>query len=226
MMKLDRTLTSDPCSTGLLMVVARPVQPMLPISTQEKLFALHLARRALYEYLGRGVLPEYRTELPGLLQLRGTFVTLLRRDDGRLRGCRGEPQARRPLIESALRQAIAAATDDPRFPAVTEEEVPGLSIHISALTPPRPIRPEEVVLGRHGLIILKGRRSGLLLPEVRDLFGLRDRWEFLEALCRKARLAEGAWSESDAQLYAFETERWSDEDDPRETPPVMSTAST
>ena len=59
----------------------------------------------------------------------------------------------------------------------------------------------------------------MLLPEMRELFRLRDRWEFLDALYRKAGLPEGAWSESDARLHAFETEQWSDEDDPQATPP-------
>src|SRR5271165_5959346 len=147
--------------------------PMLPIGPKEKRFALEAARKALQGYLVHGVVSEYPTSSPCLLQYRGSFVTLRLRESGELRGCRGECRPIRPLIESVIRQAISSATDDSRFPFVTEDELPRLTIRISALTPLKRIRPDEIVLGRHGLLIIQGRRSGLLLPEVPKRFGLR-----------------------------------------------------
>jgi AMMECR1 domain-containing protein len=116
------------------------------------------------------------------------------------------------MIESVIRQAISSAADDVRFPSVTSEELPGLSIRISALSHLRRIEPEEIILGRHGLLIIQGRCSGLLLPEVPRLFGLKTRAQFLSALYRKARITTEPDLGADFELYAFETEAWGDAD--------------
>ncbi len=107
--------------------------------------------------------------------------------------------------------AIASATDDPRFLPVTIDELPSLHIEISALTPMEPIHPDAVVVGRHGLMIFKGPRSGLLLPQV-PLAYAWNREQYLDALCRKAGLPPGAWSDADVKLYAFEAEVWGEEE--------------
>jgi len=185
---------------------------MLPIGPQERRFALQAARKALHEFLGSGVVSEYQTSSPCLLQHRGSFVTLRLRETGELRGCRGKCQPILPLIESVIRQTISSATDDSRFPSVTEDELPSLTIRISALTPLKRIRPDEIVLGRHGLLIIQGRRSGLLLPEVPKRFGLRTPAEFLEVLLCKAGISTERLEEEDLELHAFETEAWDDED--------------
>ncbi len=185
---------------------------MLPIGPQERRFALQVARKALHEFLYGGAVSEYLTSSPCLLQHRGIFVTLRLRESGELRSCRGECRPIRPLIESVIRQTISSATDDSRFPCVTEDELPSLTIRISALTPLKRIRPDEIVLGRHGLLIIQGRRSGLLLPEVPKRFGLRTPAEFLEALHCKAGITTKRSEEEDLELHAFETEAWDDED--------------
>ena len=185
---------------------------MLPISPEERRFALQAVRKALQEHLASRELCGYRTSCPSLLQHRGSFVTLRRRESGELRGCRGECGANRPLIESVIRQAISSATNDSRFPGVTEDELPGLTIRISALTPMQRIRPSEIVLGRHGLMVVQGSHSGLLLPEVPRRFGLRTPAEFLGALCRKAGIATETLQEDQIELMAFETEAWDDGD--------------
>jgi len=186
---------------------------MLPIGPQERRFALQAARKALNEFLGSGVVFEYPTSSPCLLQHRGSFVTLRLRESGELRGCRGECRPIRPLMESVIRQAISAATDDSRFASVTEDELPRLTIRISALTPLKRIRPDEIVLGRHGLLIIQGRRSGLLLPEVPKRFGLRTPAEFLKALLCKAGITTERTEVEDLKLQAFETEAWDDDDE-------------
>jgi AmmeMemoRadiSam system protein B/AmmeMemoRadiSam system protein A len=181
------------------------------LSAEDKQVLLHVARQTLNDYLGKGKLPEFQTNSPTLLQPRATFVTLRTRATGDLRGCRGEILARQPLIDSVQNMAIASATDDPRFMPVTMDDVPGLHIEISALTPMKPIKPEEVVVGRHGLLIVKGHNSGLLLPQVPVEQGW-DREEFLRGLCHKAWLPENAWKAKDTQLYSFEAEVWGEEE--------------
>jgi AmmeMemoRadiSam system protein A len=182
------------------------------LSQQDKHVLLTLARETLTAHLsGRGM-PAYRAVSPALLAPRATFVTLRRKDNGELRGCRGERVARRPLIESVMHMTIASAVDDPRFEPVRLHEVPGLHIEISALTPPVPIRPEDVVVGRHGLTIIAGNAAGLLLPQVPTAYGW-NREQFLRAVCEKAGLAPDAWQKSWVRLEAFEAEVWGEPED-------------
>jgi len=137
-------------------------------------------------------------------------VTLRRRDDGRLRGCKGDVSGKRPLALAVIRQAVSSATDDPRFPNVTAEELSQITVEISALAPPVPIRPEDVQIGRHGLIASKGNDLGLLLPQVPAHHGF-DREAFLGAVCRKAGLPPDAWkTDDDLRLFGFEAEVWNE----------------
>ncbi|MGD2152660.1 MAG: AmmeMemoRadiSam system protein A [Gemmatimonadales bacterium] len=184
--------------------------PAPRLTVEDKQTLLRLARGTVHEYLSTSKLPEVQTESPALLELRASFVTLRDRVSDELRGCRGEVYARVRLIESVVQMAIAAATDDPRFTPVTAEEVPDLRIEINALTPMRPIRPEEVVVGRHGLRIVRGSATGLLLPEVPVRYGW-DRDEYLRWVCKKAGLAPDTWQGEDIRLYGFESEAWAEE---------------
>jgi AmmeMemoRadiSam system protein A len=188
---------------------ASPALVVPALSAGERQALLGVARRALADALGGLPLALRLTETPALLAPRASFVTLTRRDTGDLRGCRGEVLARRPLVESVARMAVAAATGDPRFPSVTRDELPLLRITINALTTPVSVRSEDVVVGRHGLILEVGGAGGLLLPEV----PVHHRWDregFLAALCRKAGVPDDAWTRPDAELSAFETEAWSE----------------
>ncbi|HEX9728211.1 MAG TPA: AmmeMemoRadiSam system protein A [Gemmatimonadales bacterium] len=177
------------------------------LSAHERDLALRYARRALESHLGGGGPVEVKTDSPGLCARRASFVTLRRRGSGDLRGCRGEVQPRRKLIESVMRMAVAAATDDPRFEAVTADELESIHIEISALTLPAPIRPADIELGRHGLMVTTGTRAGLLLPDVPVDHGW-GRHEFLTHVCRKAGLPDDAWRRPNATLEGFETEVW------------------
>jgi len=181
-----------------------------PLTGDEKAMLLQLARVAIETYLRTGVELKHETSSAALLQQRAVFVTLRRRDTGELRGCRGQSIARQPLVDAVIHSAIASATDDPRFPPVTLDELPGLHIEISALTPLRPIRPGEVEVGRHGLMIIKDGYAGLLLPQVPARYGW-DARQFLQALCQKAGLPAGAWRADDAQLFSFESEIWEED---------------
>jgi len=99
-----------------------------------------------------------------LREKRGAFVTLHKQ--GKLRGCIGIIAAIKPLNETVREMAAAAALEDPRFDRVTEEELPHLQIEISVLSPMRETTPDEVVVGRDGLVVSYGGRRGLLLPQV------------------------------------------------------------
>jgi AmmeMemoRadiSam system protein A len=177
---------------------------------EDKQALLRLARQTLASYLGNGAPPDFKPTSPALAEQRAAFVTLRVRETGDLRGCIGEVFAREPLWECVRNMAVAAATEDPRFLPVTIDEVPELHIEISALTPMKPIKPEEVVVGRHGLMIVKGFDRGLLLPQVPEEQGW-DREQFLRGLCLKARLPSNAWKDKDTQLFSFEAEVWGEE---------------
>ena len=182
-----------------------------PLSATEKRVLLELVRRVLERYLDDGSLPEMPAASSALLAPRATFVTLRRRDTGELRGCRGESEAQRPLVESVIHTAIASATADSRFPPITLAELADIHIEISALTPMRLAAPEQVIMGQHGVVLHLGPNAGLLLPQVPASFGW-NREEYLDALCRKAGLSVGAWRNPDSRLYTFEAEIWSEEE--------------
>jgi AmmeMemoRadiSam system protein A len=180
------------------------------LDSDDRTALLRLARASLEVFLARGemmaVPPSLLEDRPALAEPRASFVTIRRRDTSALRGCRGETRPSRTLAASVAAMAVAAGTDDSRFPPVTADELPDVALHISALTPIRPIDPDEVRLGRHGLLIRHAGRSGLLLPQVPALYDIDTPAAFLEAVCRKAGLPEDAWSGPEAELFGFEAE--------------------
>ncbi len=170
------------------------------LSAGEKLALLQAARESIAAHLERR-----RPRLPpacgALAENRGAFVTL-HRPDGELRGCVGMMQSDRPLLETVARMAVASATEDGRFEPVTGAELAGLVIEISALGPLEPIRPEQVEVGRHGLLISGYGRRGVLLPQVPVEHGW-DRETFLAHTCFKAGLPPATWLKSGVDLKGF-----------------------
>ena len=183
------------------------VQALPALSLDDRRFLLALARETLSAHLRGRDRPAVTTASAALLAPRASFVTLRRRDNGDLRGCRGERIARQALVESVAHMAVASAVDDPRFDPVRLGELPDLHIEISALTPPQPIRPEDVVVGRHGLVVIAAHVAGLLLPQVPAAYGW-NREQFLAAVCEKAGLAPDVWRRAGVRLEAFEAEVW------------------
>lgn len=170
-------------------------------SAEERRLLLDLAHRSIKAQLrGERVKPAPPND--HLAEKRGAFTTL--HLGGRLRGCIGYVAPMLPLVETVAETAAAAAFEDPRFDPVSEEEAPNLKIEISVLTIPKAILPEQIVVGRHGLIIGQHGRRGLLLPQVPLEYGW-DREMFLAQTCGKAALPSDAWRHG-ATIEAFTAE--------------------
>lgn len=175
------------------------------LSEEDKTQLLKLARGMLETYIksGKTASPEDLgiTITPGMRQVMGAFVTLT--IDGQLRGCIGEIFPRRPLYEAVMERAVDAGVNDPRFRPVTEKELPALHYEISALTPPVPVASyQDIVLGKHGMVIQKHGRSAVFLPQVAP----EQHWtleETLTHLSLKAGLPQDAWKEG-ASWTVFE----------------------
>jgi AmmeMemoRadiSam system protein A len=204
---LENAIESEP----LLRSAPAGDETRTALTDTDKRTLLSLARQTLLAHLEGRERADVGTESEAAQQHRAAFVTLRTRTTGELRGCIGEVIARRPLIESVARMAVSAGTQDPRFPPASAEELDGLTIEISALTPMMPIRPDEVVVGKHGLMISKGHCSGLLLPQVPIEQGW-DRERYLRGLCAKAGLPSDAWRDDDVELRSFEAEVWGEEE--------------
>jgi AmmeMemoRadiSam system protein A len=141
-----------------------------------------------------------------LKEHRGVFTTLYLR--GHLRGCVGYAMPVLPLHMAVAETAKAAAFEDSRFLPVTEVEAAELEISLSILSPLFPIQPEDVQVGRHGLVASFGALRGLLLPQVPVESGW-ERETFLEQTCRKAGLPMDAWRKG-AKFEAFTAEVFCD----------------
>ncbi len=189
---------------------------MSPLSEEDRRTLLALARQAIVEAVVHGQVPE--EPLPGgvLARPAGAFVTLHLR--GGLRGCIGRIEATEPLADTVVRCAVSAALHDPRFDPIRRDELEGLEIEISILTPPVSIRPGEIEIGRHGLVVSRGPFRGLLLPQVAVEHALTAE-RFLEETCRKAGLASGAWRDAETQIHAFTCEVFAEKESGASCPP-------
>jgi AmmeMemoRadiSam system protein A len=184
------------------------MNPSEVISSTDQAVLLGLSRNSILMTLQKGRrLPVVESLSPLLREKRGTFVTLWMEE---LRGCIGFPYPVKPLAEAVQEAAISAAFQDPRFPPVRAEEMAHIEIEISVLTVPKSIEASQIQVGVHGLIVSRGNRSGLLLPQV----AMEYHWNaqtFLEQTCVKAGLSPEAWKEK-INLYAFEAQVFSETD--------------
>jgi AmmeMemoRadiSam system protein B/AmmeMemoRadiSam system protein A len=179
----------------------QPVDEEAMLGVSQKKALLSLARTTVTELLKAEALPLPRSVEPALNMHRGAFVTL--KKNGRLRGCIGHMTADWPLQKTVGAMALQAAFSDRRFKQVSAEELGHLEIEISVLTPFRPVSgPEAIRIGTDGVLLKKGGRSAVYLPQVAPEQGW-NRQEMLGHLCRKAGLPTDAWKEG-AQLLTFQ----------------------
>jgi len=167
----------------------------------EKKELLDVASSAIEAYVLEKRVLNYQPENASLLTKKGAFVTL--KKNGALRGCIGFIRPTLPLYQTVVQAAIYAACRDQRFPPLTTQELSQVEVEISVLSPLKKIdNPAHIRVGKHGLLISKGNRSGLLLPQV----PVENNWSrdtFLQQACIKAGLPENAWRHG-AELYIFE----------------------
>lgn len=172
---------------------------MPPLIESDQRYLLKTARRALEETIQHQSLPPPDKVPPALERPGGAFVTL--HQAGSLRGCVGRIISPAPLFQTVYECAVSAALDDPRFDPLRPSEVPFVQIEVSALSPLMDIRPEEIEIGVHGILVSQGSRHGLLLPQVATEWHW-DRERFLGQTCLKAGLSQDAWRQG-ARVQAF-----------------------
>jgi uncharacterized protein len=182
---------------------------MPSLSEADRRSLLDLARRSITNAIS-GQKPTGSVPGSGVfVQKQGVFVTLHAR--GRLRGCIGIVEAYEPISDAISHCAVSAASQDPRFSPVRAEEIPELKIEISLLSAPEAILPQNVEIGKHGLIISHGGHRGLLLPQVAMEHKL-SREQFLDETCLKAGLPAKAWQQGETQILGFTCEVFSEDD--------------
>jgi AmmeMemoRadiSam system protein A len=180
------------------------------LSDADRRMLLRIAREAIAARLGGPAAAPIAAE-GALARSAAAFVTL--RQGAALRGCIGHLERDRPLADVVAAAATAAALEDPRFPPVQPAELAGLLLEISVLGPLEPIDPHDAtqfVVGCHGLVVHRGSRRGLLLPQV----AVEWRWNretFLAQACLKAGLPHDAWK-SGTEVCRFEAEVFGEEE--------------
>lgn len=182
--------------------LARRRQEELDRRRAQESLPVRLARETLETYVREGRVPAPPVPLPAELQkTAGVFVSL--KKHGQLRGCIGTIRATKAnLAEEIIANAIQAGTRDPRFDPVRPEELPEITYSVDVLGEPEPVKSlEELDPKRYGVIVRKGWRSGLLLP---DLEGV----DTVEVQVRIAKQKAGLAPDEDCELERFEVTRY------------------
>jgi uncharacterized protein len=173
------------------------------LTTKEKALLLDLAQKTIAAHAP----PATPSLTKPLMKPRGVFVTLT--SNGQLRGCIGYVLPIQPLYQAVIENALNAAYGDPRFSPVTEKEFAGLTIEISALTEPEPLKhasPAQLIQLLEtdmGIIVKKGIRSATFLPQVWEQ--IPNRKDFMSQLCLKAGLPSDAW-QHDTEIFSYRVE--------------------
>ncbi len=188
----------------------------MSLSPEEREYLLNLARDSITYAAKDQDLPAVDLEAvsPNLRRDGASFVTLNKY--GRLRGCIGSLEARRPLVIDVQRNAVDAALRDPRFPPVRPDEVDDLSIEISVLGLPEPVDYDDAESlfdklrpGVDGVVIERGWHRATFLPQVWEK--LPDERQFLERLCLKAGLRPDAYRDGDLVVLTYQVEKFKEE---------------
>ncbi|MCX5795861.1 MAG: AmmeMemoRadiSam system protein B [Elusimicrobia bacterium] len=177
-----------------------------PLSASQKSRLLAIARSTVEALVKTGHAPEVAETDKRLNAEEGAFVTLQKR--GQLRGCIGNILGSGPLCKTVRAMAIAAASEDPRFPPVSADELKDIHIEVSVLSKPRAVKSaDEIVLGKHGVIVSRGfSNRGVFLPQVATETGW-SKERFLSELCsQKAGLPDDCWKTPGTTLEVFTAE--------------------
>ncbi len=180
---------------------------MPDLSSNNREILLELARNAIRTHLETGNDFSFRTDVPELNWNRGCFVTL--RKHSELRGCVGTFDIKEPLFQNVTRMAVASAVRDTRFPPVSKSELPLVTIEISVLSPLEKVSVlDEIEIGKHGVLVQLGNRSGTFLPEV----AVDQKWSREEFVVRCARAKAGLRTKdcAQAEIYRYEVEKFSE----------------
>lgn len=194
----DRDFTRFVCYAAASGRVEWPGEADAVLDAEARKFLLRVARASMEAAVRGGAMHPPRQDFASnapksTLTRMGAFVTLNDKATGALRGCIGEIQPMRPLVEAVAGRAVDAALRDPRFPPVSERELASLRVEVSALTPPKRVASwNDIVLGRDGMTIEKNGRFAVFLPQVAP----EQAWDLpttLSYLSQKAGLASDAW---------------------------------
>jgi AmmeMemoRadiSam system protein A len=188
---------------------------MLPLSSEDRRALLGIARDAIRKAVVHQPAATFDSVSGALssppsgrlAEPHGAFVTLHLRH--RLRGCIGRAETSDSLAETVAHSAVSAALHDPRFAPVSGNEVSELQIEVSVLSPLFPISAEAIEAGAHGVLVRRGNKGALLLPQV----AAERHWSssrFLAETCRKAGLDPEAWRDPQTQLFGFTVEAFSE----------------
>ena len=174
----------------------------MELSAEEKKILLKAARDSIQTLFNHKPLPKVDLAKHPVFNLHaGAFVTLTL--GGKLRGCIGYIISEGPLFKTVCDAAIQAASSDPRFYPLTEAEFEKIEIEISILSEPFPMKKyDDIIIGKHGLILNEKGRRGLLLPQVPVEYNM-NRDEYLSALCQKAGFDKDFWKERTLNISMF-----------------------
>ncbi|RLI96469.1 MAG: TIGR00296 family protein [Candidatus Aenigmatarchaeota archaeon] len=189
------------------------------MTPEEGDFAVRTARKAIEKWVRDEAKYNVDDYPESFGDKHGVFVTLHTYPEKQLRGCIGFPVPAMPLIDALIESAISV-THDPRFPRLKRTELPHVTVEVSILTKPEEIRPanpseypENIAIGKDGLMIKKDHKSGLLLPQV----ALEWNWteeEFLMQTCVKAGLPPREWETGSCKIYKFRSNIFSENKPP------------
>jgi MEMO1 family protein len=178
------------------------------LDASDKQILLRLARETVTRQLTSATLPLPRSASPRLLREAGAFVTL--KSHGALRGCIGRLSPDGTLIRLVSAMAREAAFNDPRFQPVSARELGDLEIEVSVLTPMRAVRgPDDIVVGRDGVVLRVGERAAVFLPQVATEQGWT-KSELLDNLALKAGMPASGWRNANARFQTFQSDVFSD----------------
>jgi len=181
---------------------------MLALSSNNKDTLLRLSRESIASYF-TGQASLFRTDDPELLQKAGCFITLRRQ--GLVRGCIGTFDSDISLYQNAERMSRAAAFQDRRFSPLLREELSQIRISVSVMTEPKRVEDfNSLELGRHGVIVKHGKRSGTLLPDV----ALEQGWNLQQYVlfCAREKAGLKPAEIAQAEIHAYEVIKFSEPD--------------